>query len=29
MPLFKRTLSEFIFRRFVLKHYASNPLVEA
>ena len=28
MPLFKRTLSEFIFRRFVLKHYASNLLVD-
>ncbi len=24
MPLFKRTLSEFIFRRFMLRHYASN-----
>ena len=28
MPLFKRTLSEFIFRRFMLKHYASNLLVD-
>ncbi|HNP63412.1 MAG TPA: class I SAM-dependent methyltransferase [Woeseiaceae bacterium] len=28
MPLFKRTLSEFIFRRFLLKHYASNLLVD-
>lgn len=28
MPLFKRTLSEFIFRRFILKHYASNLLVD-
>jgi len=28
MPLFKRTLSEFLFRRFVLKHYASNFLVD-
>ena len=28
MPLFKRTLSEFLFRRFVLKHYASNMLVD-
>ncbi|MEJ2255536.1 MAG: class I SAM-dependent methyltransferase [Woeseiaceae bacterium] len=28
MPLFKRTLSEFLFRRFVLKHYASNLLVD-
>ena len=28
MPLFKRTLSEFLFRRFMLKHYASNMLVD-
>jgi hypothetical protein len=28
MPLFKRTLSEFIFRRFILKHYSSNLLLE-
>ncbi len=28
MPLFKRTLSEFVFRRFMLKHYASNLLVD-
>lgn len=28
MPLFKRTLSEFLFRRFVLKHYSSNLLVD-
>lgn len=28
MPLFKRTLSEFLFRRFVLKHYGSNLLVD-
>lgn len=28
MPLFKRTLSEFLFRRFALKHYASNLLVD-
>lgn len=28
MPLFKRTLSEFLFRRFMLKHYASNILVD-
>ncbi len=28
MPLFKRTLSEPIFRRFMLKHYASNLLVD-
>lgn len=28
MPLFKRTLSEFLFRRFMLKHYASNLLVD-
>ncbi len=28
MPLFKRTLSEFIFRRFMLRHYASNLLVD-
>lgn len=28
MPLFKRTLSEFLFRRFVLKHYTSNLLVD-
>jgi hypothetical protein len=28
MPLCKRTLSEFLFRRFVLKHYASNLLVD-
>ncbi len=28
MPLFKRTLSEFIFRRIMLKHYASNLLVD-
>jgi len=28
MPLFKRTLSEFLFRRFVLKHYAGNLLLD-
>lgn len=28
MPLFERTLSEFLFRRFMLKHYASNLLLE-
>ena len=28
MPLFKRTLSEFVFRRFVLKHHSSNLLVD-
>ena len=28
MPIFKRTLSEFLFRRFMLKHYASNLLVD-
>jgi Methyltransferase domain len=28
MPLFKRTLSEFLFRRFMLKHYAANLLVD-
>jgi hypothetical protein len=28
MPLFKRTLSELLFRRFVLKHYGSNLLVD-
>ena len=28
MPLFKRTLSEFLFRRFVLKHYGSTLLVD-
>jgi len=28
MPMFKRTLSEFIFRRFMLKHYASNLLLD-
>jgi hypothetical protein len=28
MPLFKRTLSEFIFRRFMLNHYDSNLLVD-
>jgi len=28
MPLFKRTLSEFLFRRFVLKLYGSNLLVD-
>ena len=28
MPLFKRTLSEFLFRRFMLKHYSSNLLVD-
>jgi len=28
MPVFKRTLSEFLFRRFMLKHYASNLLVD-
>ena len=28
MPLFKRTQSEFLFRRFMLKHYASNLLVD-
>lgn len=28
MPLFKRTPSEFLFRRFVLKHYGSNLLVD-
>jgi hypothetical protein len=28
MPLFKRTLSEFIFRRFMLNHYTSNLLLD-
>ncbi len=28
MPLFKRTLSEFIFRRFMLKHFAPNLLLD-
>jgi len=28
MPLFKRTLSEFLFRRFMLKHYGSNMLLD-
>ena len=28
MPVFKRTLSEFLFRRFALKHYASNLLLD-
>ena len=28
MPLFKRTLSEFLFRRFMVRHYASNLLVD-
>lgn len=28
MPLFTRTLSEFVFRRFMLKHYSSNLLVD-
>ena len=28
MPSFKRTLSECLFRRFMLKHYASNLLVD-
>ena len=28
MPLFKRTQSEFLFRRFVLKYYGSNLLVD-
>ena len=28
MPLFKRTLSEFLFRRFALKHYAANLLLD-
>ena len=28
MPLFKRAPSEFFFRRFMLKHYASNLLVD-
>jgi hypothetical protein len=28
MLLFKRTLSEFLFRRFVLRHYASNLLLD-
>lgn len=28
MPVFKPTLSEFIFRRFMLKHYASNLRVD-
>ncbi len=28
MPLFKRTLSEFLFRRFMLKHYSSNLLLD-
>ena len=28
MPIFKRTLSEFLFRRFALKHYASNLLLD-
>ena len=29
MPLFKRTLSECLFRRFVRRHYAANLFVEA
>ncbi len=28
MPLFKRKISEFLFRRFMLKHYSSNMLVD-
>jgi hypothetical protein len=28
MPLFKRTLSEFLFRRFMIKHYSSNLLLD-
>jgi hypothetical protein len=28
MPVFKRTLSEFLFRRFMLKNYSSNLLVD-
>jgi predicted O-methyltransferase YrrM len=28
MPLFKRTLSEYIFRRFMLKQYSSNLLLD-
>ena len=28
MPLFKRTLSEFLFRRFMLKHYSANLLLD-
>ena len=28
MPMFKRTLSEFLFRRFMLKHYSSNLLLD-
>jgi len=28
MPLFKRTLTEFLFRNFVLKNYSSNLLVD-
>jgi predicted O-methyltransferase YrrM len=28
MPLFKQTLSEFLFRRFMLKHYGSNLLLD-
>lgn len=28
MPLFKRTFSEFIFRRFMLKHHSSNLLLD-
>ena len=28
MPLFKRTLSEFLFRRFMLKQYGSNLLLD-
>lgn len=28
MPLFKRTLSEFLFRRFAIKHYGSSILLD-
>ena len=28
MPIFKRSLSEFLFRRFMLKHYSTNMLVD-
>ena len=28
MPVFKRILSEFLFRRFMLGHYASNLLLD-
>ena len=28
MPLLKRIPSESLFRRFILRHYASNPLLD-